>query len=282
MQALRTRPPRDKGPLELRDYGPNGCHLGTSEDCYDGSPWELHRGELVEQMGSNDIHAVVTALIAAFFRTHARVGLRTMTDVYCDLSDALGPSVRAPDVVLVSDAGLLEHDIGASGRASAPCASDPQGDFVRVIPVVTVEVRATQSKKHLDAKVKLYLEHSFPLLWIAHAERREIEVVRPGVAPVLYRPGSELPLPAELDRHGLHALPVAALFDEPLADRYTAGWVRFRTLTHLFERRLGRALAPTEAEALRDRIEALGPERVTDAALDLTAPALADWLHPAR
>ena len=28
MDALRTRPPRDTGPIELRDYGPSGRRLG--------------------------------------------------------------------------------------------------------------------------------------------------------------------------------------------------------------------------------------------------------------
>lgn len=55
----------------MRDYGPNGCKLGTFADCYDGSPWELHRGELVEQIGARDIHGILMALIAALFRTHA-------------------------------------------------------------------------------------------------------------------------------------------------------------------------------------------------------------------
>jgi len=260
MEALRTRPPRNAGPLEWRDYGPNGGRLGTFEDCYDGSPWELHRGELIEQIGSNDIHGVVMALIAALFRTHARRGLRTMTDVYCDLTDEQGPSVRAPDVVLVGD------------------ATPPKDDFVRVTPILAVEVRATQSRKHLDEKVKLYLKHDWPLLWIAHAERQELEVVEAGLATVVYRPGAEVPLPASLDKHGLRSLPVSALFDETLSERYTDGWVRLRTLEHLFVRRLGRALSAAEVVALHDRMSALGPEQVTDAALDLDDAALAGWL----
>src|SRR5271167_3277774 len=103
MNALPTRPPRNTGPMELRDFGPTGRRLGSPADCYDGSPWELHHGELWEQMGSKDVHALVMALLAALFRTHARLGVSVMTDVYCDLTDATEASVRAPDVVLVGD-----------------------------------------------------------------------------------------------------------------------------------------------------------------------------------
>jgi hypothetical protein len=54
MNALPARPPRDTGPIELRDFGPTGRRLGTAADCYDGSrhvasggyslqsPWDPH------------------------------------------------------------------------------------------------------------------------------------------------------------------------------------------------------------------------------------------------
>ncbi|MGK4002643.1 Uma2 family endonuclease [Sorangium sp. So ce1036] len=206
-----TRPPRNTGPIELRDFGPTGRRLGTAADCYDGSPWELHRGELVEQMGSRDIHGIVMALVAALFRTHAREGLTVMTDVYCDLSDQAGPSLRAPDVVVVGDLAA------------------PRNDAYRGTPVLAVEIRGTQSKRYLEEKVKLYLEHDWPWVWIAHAERRELEVVRPGSASITYRPGAEVPLLPELGKHGLGAVPVAALFEERDASRFTDEWVAART-----------------------------------------------------
>ena len=58
MDAPPTRSPRDTGPLDLRDFGPMGRGLGTPEDCHDGSQWELHRGELVEQMVGESIHSI--------------------------------------------------------------------------------------------------------------------------------------------------------------------------------------------------------------------------------
>ena len=210
MQAIRGRPPRDTGPLEVRDYGPNGRKLGTFADCYDGSPWELHRGELVEQIGNKEVHGILMALIAALFRTHARSGLTVMTDVYCDLSDAEGASLRAPDVALVS--GLTK----------------PKDDFFRGTPIVAVEIRGTQSKKYLDEKVKLYLEHDWPCTWIVHANREEVEIVTPGNAPVVYRPGSEVPLVTELSKYGLEAVPTAALFDEEALSRYSDGWANMK------------------------------------------------------
>lgn len=209
--GLPTRPPRNTGPIELRDFGPTGRRLGTPDDCYDGSPWELHRGELIEQMGSKDIHGIVMALLAALFRTHAREGFTVMTDVYCDLSDPGGPSLRAPDVVVVGD------------------LSSPRNDAYRGTPLLAVEIRGTQSRRYLEEKVKLYLEHEWPWVWIAHAERRELEVVRPGTASITYRPGAEVPLLPELGKHGLGAVPVAALFEERDAARFTDEWVEART-----------------------------------------------------
>jgi len=210
MDALRTRPPRNTGPIELRDYGPSGRRLGTAADCYDGSPWELHRGELVEQMGSKDIHGILMALLAALFRTHARPSLTVMSDVYCDLSDAEGPSLRAPDVALVS--GL----------------STPKNEAFAGTPILAVEVRGTQSKRYLEEKVKLYLEHDWPWVWIVHAERQEVEVLQPRVGSVVYRRGTEVPLLPELDKYGLTAVPVDALFDEREFSRFNDEWVRAR------------------------------------------------------
>jgi hypothetical protein len=210
MDAQLTRPPRNTGPIELRDFGPSGRRLGTPADCYDGSPWELHRGELLEQMGSKDIHGIVMAIVAALFHTHARHALTVMTDVYCDLSDDEGPSLRAPDVVLVG--GL----------------SAPRNEAYHGTPILAVEIRGTQSKRYLEEKVKLYLEHDWPVVWIIHAERREVEVLRRGTASVTYRPGAEVPLVAELDEQGLRAAPVAAFFDKDEASRFTHEWVQAR------------------------------------------------------
>jgi hypothetical protein len=215
LDAWPSFPLRDTGPIELRSYGPSGRRLGTPADCYDGSPWELHRGELVEQMGSKDIHGIVMALLAALFRTHARPELTVMADVYCDLSDAEGASLRAPDVALVS--GLSER----------------KNEVYKGTPILAVEVRGTQSKRYLEEKVKLYLSHDWPSVWIVHAERREVEVLTPGAASVVYRRGNEVPLVPELDRQGLGALPVGAFFDDEEACRYNDGWVRARERVHV-------------------------------------------------
>lgn len=208
MLAMKQRPPRNTGPLEARDYGPNGQRLGTFADCYEGSPWELHRGELVEQVGAKDIHSILMALITALFRTHARADLTVMTDVYCDLSDAEGESLRAPDVVLVEALGKGKDEV------------------YRGKPILAVEVRATQSKRYLEEKVKLYLEHTWPCVWLVHAAREEIEVVTPGLASVTYRPGSRVPLPPELSKYGLREVPAAAFFDEALFAAHCDGWVK--------------------------------------------------------
>jgi Putative restriction endonuclease len=241
MEALPTRPPRDTGPIELRDFGPMGRRLGTKADCYDGSPWELHRGELVEQMGSLDIHGIVMALVAALFHTHARAGLTVMTDVYCDLSDDEGPSLRAPDVVLVRD---LTQARNAAYRGT---------------PVLAVEVRGTQSKRYLEEKVKLYLEHDWPWVWIVHAERREVQVMRAGTASVTYRPGALVPLLPELDEHGLEEVPVAAFFEKRESDRFTSRWMEARGEAHGRAQALASVLAArglAVPDAVRARVEA--------------------------
>ncbi len=210
MNALPTRPLRNTGPMELRDFGPTGRRLGTPDDCYDGSPWELHRGELWEQMGSKDIHGAIMALLAMLFGTHARTGMTVLADVYCDLSDADAASLRAPDLVLVGD------------------LASPKNAVYTGTPILAVEIRGTQSKRYLEEKVQLYLEHDWPCTWIVHAERQEVEVLRPGMASVVYRRGTEIPLVPELDRHGLLAIPIAAFFDAEEARRFNDDWVDAR------------------------------------------------------
>jgi hypothetical protein len=162
----------------------------------------------------------------------------------CDLSDPSGASVRAPDVVVVGD------------------VEKPRDDFYRGTPLLAVEVRGTQSKRYLEEKVKLYLEHAWPSTWVVHAEREEVEVWRPGTGSVVYRRGGAVPLVPELDRHDLEALPVAALFDEAEARRYNDEWVqakeRARSVLAVLEARgiavsesLGaRVLATNDTEVL--------------------------------
>jgi hypothetical protein len=50
------------------------------------------------------------------------------------------------------------------------------------------------------------------------------------------------------------------------------------TVAHQFERRLGRALRDEERACVRERIETLGPDRLGDVVLDLSADELATWL----
>lgn len=50
-------------------------------------------------------------------------------------------------------------------------------------------------------------------------------------------------------------------------------------LQRLFERRLGRPLTEGERGTVAQRFDGLGADRLEDVALDLSAEALADWLH---
>jgi len=157
---------------------------------------------------AHDIHAIVMVLLSALFHLHVRRGYSVLSDIHCVLDDAFGQSRRAPDVAIA-------HEV-----------TNPKGDALYGTPVLAVEIRATQSRKYLEEKVKLYIEHDWPTVWIVHTERHEVEVVRKGLASVVYRPGTNVPLIPELDTYGLTSLPVAAFFDERLAPSYTHEWVR--------------------------------------------------------
>jgi len=208
--AIHSEPDRPlvrTGPIELRDLGPNGRPLGTPDDCADDdTPWELHRGELVERPVAHDIHSIVMTVLGGLFLTHVRDGYTILTDIHCVLDDALGPSRRAPDVVIA-------HRI-----------KNPKNEPLRGTPVLAVEVRATESKKHLDEKVQLYIEHDWPTVWLVHTQRREVEVVQAGLASVVYRPGARVPMLPELDKYGLPSMPVTAFFDEHEASQYIDRW----------------------------------------------------------
>jgi hypothetical protein len=208
MHTDPERPLRRTGPIELRDSGPTGRKLGTPEDCEDeDTPWELHRGELVERPVSHDIHSIVMAILSALFSNHVHDGYTVMSDIHCVLDDEYGESRRAPDVAIM-------HKL-----------INPKNEAYRGIPVLAVEVRAAQSKRYIEEKVKLYLEHDWPEVWIVHTERHEVEVLRRGVASVVYRPGAQVPLLPELDKYGLSSMPVTAFFDTEEASKYIDQWV---------------------------------------------------------
>ncbi len=208
--AIHSEPERElirTGPIELRDFGPNGRRLGTPADCDDDdTPWELHRGELVERPVSHSIHSIVMTVLGGLFLTHVRDGYTILTDIHCVLDDPHGESRRAPDVVIARE------------------IKNPKNEALRGIPVLAVEIRATQGKKHLEEKVKLYLEHDWPMVWNVHTERHEVEVIQKGLASVTYRPGANVPMLPELDKYGLSSMPVTAFFDEREASKYIDRW----------------------------------------------------------
>jgi hypothetical protein len=205
---------------------------------------------LIEQMGSKDLHGIAMAIAAALFHAHARRDHGVLTDVYCDLTDAEGPSMRAPDVTLVQ--GL-----------------EPRNECYSGTPVLAVEVRGTQSKRYLEEKVKLYLEHDWPLVWILHVEQGVAEVFERGVASAAYAAGAELPLPWALQTHGLTSIAVEALFDRDVASRYLSEHALQRGKRLGLEE--GRRVA---AAAIVDLAEAYGlavdePRRTALAGLEL-------------
>jgi Uma2 family endonuclease len=207
MHSEPDRPLVRTGPIELRDCGPTGRKLGTPDDCADDdTPWELHRGELVERPMAHNIHSIVMSILGNLFSTHVRDGYSVLTDIHCVLDDARGESRRAPDVVIALE------------------IKDPKNEALRGIPVLAVEIRATESKKHIEEKVKLYLEHDWPTVWLVHTERHGVEVLQKGLASVTYRPGTQVPMLPELDKYGLSSMPVTAFFDKQEASKYIDRW----------------------------------------------------------
>lgn len=67
-----------------------------------------------------------------------------------------------------------------------------------------------------------------------------------------YRGSAAVPLPEELDKHGLGAVPAIALFDERQAASYIDGWVEARPEARAETRTLARAVLDVlEARGLR-------------------------------
>lgn len=165
-------------------------------------------------MSSHEIHSNLMFTLSALFGTHTHDAYQVMCDVYYELIDEGGLSLRAPDVVIAKAIKLL------------------QDGPVRRTPILAVEIRATQSKSQVQEKVKLYLEHDWPLVWLVHADRQEIEVVTPGSGSVVYPRGTEVPLIPELDKYELKRIPVMSLFDkekfQALNDGWVATWARAR------------------------------------------------------
>ena len=69
----------------------------------------------------------------------------------------------------------------------------------------------------------LSIVQAWPCTWIVHADREELEIMRPGVASVMYRPGAQVPLGESLCKYGLSSVPATALFDEDEFARYCDG-----------------------------------------------------------
>ena len=92
-------------------------------------------------------------------------------------------------------------------------------------------------------------------MWIVHAERQELEVLQPGVGSVVYRRGTEVPLPLELDKYGLATMPVTALFDEREASRFNDEWEGVQTRAQtIVEVLRARGLAVPEYVRARARV----------------------------
>ena len=264
MLGTATRPPRDTGPIAMRDFGPTGRRLGTAADCYDGSSWELHHGELVEQMSSKDVHAIAMTLFGKLFATHVAEGLTVMTDVYCDLSDDQDQSLRAPDIVVVRDLQTA-RDAAYQG-----------------IPVVAVEIRGTQSKKYLEEKMRLYLEHDWPQTWIAHPLRMEIEVFEKGLGSVVYRVGSSVPMPVEMRKYGLERIPVEAFFDRQAAVRWGDGYARDvgHEQGEVIGQERGEVIGQARGEVIgQERGEVIGQARAVLTVLEARGFAVPDALR---
>ena len=114
--------------------------------------------------------------------------------------------------------------------------------------------------------------------------RRVLEELRTTMAPPDFKElGVALSVMADVDKRqrGLREVIIPLLDEEVVMQStiYKMGLEKgFEPVARLFARRIGRALVPSEREALVQRLDTLGPDRLLDVGLALSPEALTTWL----
>ena len=128
--------------------------------------YELVKGELVEMPPPGEIHADISAELAARLRPYARE--HGLGRVFVELGLRLGSrpdTVRTPDVSLIKTERLPER----LRRGFFPGAPD------LAVEVVSPSDTAT----YLDSKVQDYLGHGAQRVWVVYPDTQSVVVYRP-------------------------------------------------------------------------------------------------------
>ena len=214
--------------------------------------------------------------------------------------DGTGPNLRGGFVVdtdpKVTRAGV---DPGFEFGPFTMRAPDVAvGDFpetpgwIREVPPLAIEYASVgQDEDALREKIEDLKRVGVRHLWVVRlTEPRCVEVYERGELTRTALPGETLTAPDVLQ----NPVPVEALYDREAAHEVALRNLLQRkgyrdldavrdagqldTLAHLFERRLKRSLTEAERVTLRERITALGAERVSDVVIDYDGDPLAAWL----
>jgi len=235
---------------------------------------EVVDGVRVEVMGALPPHAKQHLEVARLFGGCIAPGYLGAIDMLTRLDE---DNDRAPDVSVF------------------PEAPDPlTGE--RALEEIAFEVRDTESLTHVSKKARAFIERGVRRFFYIRLSDRSLfewDHVRGD--------WTRLPEDAEIrDRCFRVPLPVRAFTSRVVADNAVANALLaarnpvltealrkrqsegrdegLQPLVHLFTRKLGRPLAATERDRLRERLTTLGAERLGDVVLDLDRDALAAWL----
>ena len=226
--------------------------------------------------------------------------------------DGTGPNLRG-GFVLDSDPAVKNAGVDPGfefGEYTMRAPDIAVGDFgdkpgwIKDVPPLAVEYASVgQDEAQLQEKINDLLRVGVRYLWVVRLTGpRRVEVYEKNSPVRLVLPGESLTAPGVLQ----NSVPVEALYDRNAAHEValknllqrkgyrdleavrTEGIEKGiekgieegaeRTLTHLFERRIGRSLSDDERSALRVRLSAHGAERLGDIVLERDGAGLLAWL----
>ena len=130
---------------------------------------ELIRGVLCETMATGHLHGKIAVKLSAVMLAFA--------------------DPRALGTVVGSDSGVLlerdldtvrEPDVAFFSAAKMPLDAESPG-YAEVAPDLVVEIASTSdSRRELYDRAHMWLNHGVRLVWVAHPEKRTVDVYRPG------------------------------------------------------------------------------------------------------
>lgn len=144
--------------------------LMTAEDFWmmpevPGKQFELVNGELIEMPTAGAVHNAIMVLLVTLIQAHSRQNRLGRT-----FGDGLGYILRRnPDVVRIPDVSFVRQD-------NVPKSGIPVGFWVGR-PDLAVEIVSPHDRANeVRAKVRAYIEHGVPLVWICWPAIRTISI----------------------------------------------------------------------------------------------------------